>query len=267
MKLSGRIQTKKDQDKKIGLGVAGRLKIGKKVIKNGKEYPTSLDHFILDAPEDYVKAFKAAYGDKPDKIEIIFLSDDPAHSCSEQLQVRDKQGKLYAKSDGVNVLLAAEEGWTDVHHDRIEKNGGALEFMHKTAEHKGSSGVEHVLTLRFMIVRMKGVFAEFLLSTKGKQSSIKELTSAFDTLIDIAGTARMITFDLMVEMVKSDRSGSKNKYPVLRLIPNIGQENINRLREMVESGQNIARLGPISDKTFDEIDSKDGDILLIENPE
>lgn len=255
--LKGRIQIKDQKPVREGLGIAGKIKIGEKKITNGKEYPVSLDYFRLDAKDpDYIKSFEDAYGPKPSTIQIMFLSDDPAHSCNEELQVRDQAGKIYCKSDGQTVLIASELGLTEVAQEKVESYGGVLPLMEAAAKHcKSRQGVQRSLTIRFIIPKMNTFLAEFTLTTRGGMSSIEELIKVFDNTKNYAGTVMRIVFDLRVEKVKSNTSGQSRVYPVLKLIPNLSQKNLEIVRQMVERGENFRRIGTITNESLSQISS------------
>ena len=84
-------------NKKTKLPLIGKIKVGAKVQKGGKEFPTSLDYFV--ASGDYKHEFDKAFGDKPSKIEVVFMSDDFEAVCNERFEIRSGK-KLYGYGDG-----------------------------------------------------------------------------------------------------------------------------------------------------------------------
>src|SRR5690349_16983445 len=73
------------------LPVLGKIKVGQKVQNdNGKEYPQSLDYFIVNEDSKYAGQFKSAYPDKPSTISIVFPSNNIADVCNERYECRDK---------------------------------------------------------------------------------------------------------------------------------------------------------------------------------
>lgn len=233
-----------------GIGVVGRIKIGEKILsKNGKEIPTSLDYFRADAPKQYQDLFGSAFGDKPRKIEIIFISDDITHSCNLQYELRGDGGKLFARGDGETFQIFHTDHWkTLTLNDIIAKYETVERFKEESAKFCQSfGGWETRLTMRFMIPKIKGLLGEWQLSTKATKSSIGQITGAFDKVQEFAGTVINVPFDLTVEMVTSDAHKSKSRYPVLQLIPNASFENLQLLRGYVEQGLPTWRQGVLTD--------------------
>lgn len=234
-----------------GIGVVGKIKIGEKRLSpSGKEYPAALDYFRVDAPAQYARLFTEAYGERPQKLEIIFISDDPAHACSVQYELRGDKGGLFAKGDGETFAVWSGDKWVfSTLAEILEKYGSLETFKTKSAQFCNSkTGWKVRLTMRFMIPRIKGLIAEWQLSTSGIASSIGQITGAFDQVKEAAGTVINLPFDLSVEMAKGDRHGSASRFPVLKLIPNATFENLKLLREHVERGFAPWKLGILTDE-------------------
>lgn len=233
--LRGRI---KQADTNTGLKMPriGKIKVGeKRVNQSGKEYPVSTDYFICDSK--YKKFFNDAYGDKPKKIQIVFLSDNFADSCDERWECRDAQGRLTGKGDGENWLVWNGEDYVPVSRELspdILKKAGKWET---------------ILTVRFVIPAIRGVFGVFEFSTKGVKSSIPQIRDTFDSVQQMAGTIINVPFDLIVEKVISQKPGSKNKFPVVSLVANLGSENLELLKGYYLSGgkEQIKQLGVITE--------------------
>ena len=234
-----------------GIGVVGRIKIGeKRVSDKGKEYPVSLDYFRADAPKQYQDLFHAAFGDKPRKIEIIFISDDITHACNLQYELRGDAGKLFARGDGETFQVFNTDHWVTMTKPAIEEKYGSIEAFKKESEKfcKSFSGWETRLTMRFMIPKIKGLLGEWQLSTKATKSSIGQITGAFDKVQQFAGTCINVPFDLGVEMATQDAHQSKRRFPVLQLIPNASFENLQLLRSYVQQGLPTWKEGILTDE-------------------
>lgn len=235
MKLSGRIQRREAAP--ATLPILGKIKTGeKRVSQSGKEYPASLDHFKCTG--DYAALFHKVYGDKPSRITVVFHSDDFSQVANERLELRDKAGRLVASSDG-NVVRyydakTDEYVWTsrvnepDI-HERLERGNN------------GPVGWQAVLTLRVLLPKIPSVLGVWEITTKGEASSIPAVVGTLNTVQEMGGTIRGVPMDLIVEKVSSQKPGSKSNYPVLRLIPNLSQENLEDLRDLVESGVHAMR--------------------------
>lgn len=232
------------------LGIVGKIKVGEKHPE--KNYPMSLDYFRATSENpQYVQAFQECYGEKPKSIPVIFVSDDINHVCSEHLELRDNAGKLFAKGDGLNFEIVNEKDgtWLKITLDMIlakyEDLDKFLEAQIKRANSK--TGWRRRLVLRFVLPKIKGLMGEWQFSTYADKSSIDQIVGVFDTVQAVAGTVRMIPFDLNVKKVISDRSGSKNSYPVVQLIPNLSTENMMAVKDFVLGGMETLRLGILTD--------------------
>jgi hypothetical protein len=257
---NGRI--KRVEERPIGIPTIGKVKIGeKRVNANGKEYPVSLDYFVVDSK--YASYFHTAYGDKPSSIEVIFVSDNFRDSCDERYELRDKSGRLYADGDGdvFRVWNDKEQKYTSV------KLSEYPTMMEKVAERAQSpKGWEVTLTIRFILPKIPGVFGLWQFTTKGNASSIPSIVDAFDVVLDRAGTVVNIPFDLVVEKVKSQKPGDSSVYPVVQLVPNISNDRLEMVRAFIESGSNVRDVKQLIDGStlllgettaFDEVTDED----------
>lgn len=249
---------------KPGIGLIGKIKIGGKQLKQGKNpndprsyYPVSFDYFVPQAPKQYVDLFHKAFGDQPNKIEIIFISDDIRHSCNVQYELRGDDGNMFARGDGENFEIYNADKWVPMTKAELEIKYGSIESFKKESERFCGSfnGWQVRLTMRFMIPKIQGVIAEWQLSTGGVNSSIGQITQAFDLVLAKAGTVINVPFDLSVEKVTSDAFKSKKKYPVLKLIPNVSVENLTAIHEALADGVELWRQGLLTDDRILELKS------------
>lgn len=232
--MNGRIK-RTEENTNSNLPVIGKIKVGE-IVKNaqGKEYPRSLDYF--KATGKYASKFYEVYGEKPNKVEVIFASDDLRAVCNETYELRGSDGRLHGRGDGETFKIwdAQSKGYKtyqkETHKDFI-----------KDASKNCSSrkGWEATLTLRFIIPKISGVMGVWQLTTKGAASSIPGIIKAYDTVLHMAGTVQMIPFDLQVEMVTSQKPGSASKFPVIQLVPNIDTDNMETVRNYISSGGNV----------------------------
>lgn len=213
------------------LPLLGKLKIGVKA-KNasGKEYPQSIDYFRADGK--YADLFHKVYGPKPNRVTIAFWSPNPADVCSESYIIRDNAGKLMAEGDGVHwrawSASRKEYAWGDATLEKMQEQYGEA----KTS-----------LTLRFILPGIPTVWGIWSLTTKGAASSIPALRSAFDNVVSFTGgLVQNVPFDLSVEKVKSNKPGEASVFPVLTLVPNVSQENLDMLQTLQEQGKKLRGL-------------------------
>ena len=246
--MTGRI--KKDEPTGARLPILGYIRIGEKALnKNGKEYPTSLDYFKATGskglPGKYDKYFSDAYGEKPNKIQIMFISDNFKDVCDEHYEVRDNAGRLYAEGDGQNWKCFNQE--KDLYEYGIKAELQEIENKYKAVATTS-------LTLRFILLKVPGVFGQWQFTTKGKASSIPAIRDTFDQVQQMAGTVVNIPFDLIVEKVSSQKPGSKSTFSVVSLIPNLSSQNMEVLAEYVESGNKRIR-GLLTDERVEQLKS------------
>lgn len=203
----------------------GNIRTG---IKNNKGYPVSIDYFI--AKGKYESYFKNAYGEKPNVIQIIFPSDDPSLVCNERYEYRDNEGRLYASGDGESFDI-----WNGLKYKSlsIKEYPEIMSTVEKrcpnTLLKRTGSGWEITLTLSFIIPKIKGILGVWKYTTKGTASSIPQIRETFDSMISVNGFVKNVIFDLSVEFATSNKPSKKDKYPVVKLIPNESDENIKSL--------------------------------------
>ncbi len=221
--------------------IIGKIKVGEKVEKNGKSIPVSYDYFIADG--NYKHLFEKQFHQK-NSLDIVFVSDDPSECCVEQMEIR-KGKKLYAKGDGVNF-----EVWDSSSQKYVLRNTENEPGLIQEIEKECNSEFQEVLSLYFLILGINEVFGVWKFSTKGKESSIPAIVSSFDMVLQVAGRIKFIPFTLSVEKVKSQKPDSKNLFPVVSLVANIGQEYMQKLKDHIGIGSGISGM-----LTEDKIDS------------
>lgn len=219
--MEGRIK-RKIKEKKMSLPRVGLIKTGK---KTDKGHPTSVDYFIPKGK--YENLFKTAYGDKPQTIQIVFLEDDPSSVCFERYEYRNNEGKLVGRGDGeifeiFNETTFEYEPFSNTDYPNL------MEKVH--TKHKSKKGWEVILTLKFILPKVRGIVGHWEFSTKGEASSIPQIVDMFDAMIESNGFVKGVIFDLSVQFAKSQKPNSKSRYPVVSLVPNESDEN----REIVQ---------------------------------
>jgi len=193
--------------------------------------PRSLDYF--KPVGEYAPEFWEAYGERPQTITIVFPSDNVEQNCNERFELRQGK-KLYAFGDGEKF-----EAW------RPKQNAYATvrktehpNVMEVLAAEAGAQW-HVVLTLRFLLLKINSVLGVWTFSTKAEASSIPEITSIYDVVKDKAGTVVGVPFDLHVEKVTSQKVGSKSSFPVIKMVPNMGVQHLEMVKQLVDSGTQI----------------------------
>jgi hypothetical protein len=231
--MQGIIPDSKEQDSPIGY-----IKIGgtKEITKNGKTVtiPESYDYF--KATGRYQNYFTEAFGDNPNSIEITFCSDDFFESFWERYELWGKDGRRWAFGDGTEFMI-----WDEGKEKYVDKNKiddkELIESLHKKVNGQWVT----LLSITFLIPRIK-IAGLWRLNTKGKESSIPSMKKQFKRVLESAGTVSGIPFDLHVEKKISYKPGSKNKFPVLHLTPNLSQPHIEMIKELLPDKKFIGLL-------------------------
>lgn len=228
--MKGRIIT--PETNKPQFPEAGRLHIGMKMAKNGREYPVSVDYFIPAGK--YPAIFTKYMGERPSSLPILFFDDDPAVSCDEHFIYRDDAGKKVAEGDGFEFLI-----WNGTKRVAcsVEKYPNIMEIVaQKFPTKKGMESWEMEMTMRFLIPQVEGIFGYWQFSTKGAASSIRNIRNAFDSVKLYRGSVKGVPFDLSVAFAKSDHPGAQSRYPVVTLVANMNR--VDEIREALGGREN-----------------------------
>ncbi len=209
----------------LGLPEIGRLHIG---MKNERGLPQSIDWFR--ATGKYAELFAKAFGERPNTIQVVFPSDNAEISCNERFVYRDDKGALVARGDGrifeiwdgKKYAPYSVENYPDI-WDQIIRNNPTK---------RGADNWDVELTLRFIVPAIRGVVGVWVLNTKGRASSVKNLRDSFDSVQAMRGTVTTSVFDLSVHFHKSNKPGQNSRYPVLELVCN--DNRIGEIRELLK---------------------------------
>lgn len=254
----------------------GKVKIGEKAIssKTGKEYPKALDYFI--GYGKYKSSFDNAFGEKPQTIQIIFISDDPSYSCNEYYELRNSKGDVFGKGDGENFQI-----WNKDKKQYVECSIKKIPSLMYDAEQKCNDNVDAKnqtkwkvkLTLRFLIVKIPNILGHWSLLTGGEASSIKQIRDTFDFVQNRAGTVTRILFDLNVSKHNSQKPDDPSSYPVLSLIPNMSDENLlllGKVREQIRfneinylTNENLLQLTQNQKQIPEKIEVVSGEVIEV----
>ncbi len=221
--MNGRI-IRQDGNSRLALPRVGKIKIG---MKNDKGYPMSVDYFIPTGK--YAALFIKAYGDKPQTIQIVFPEDDPNNVCREEYEYRDDSGALIARGDGEEFKV-----WNGREYQRLttQEHPHLMDAVAKRYPVKRGDGWNVRLTMNFIVPTVKGIAGVWTLETNGALSSIPQVRDTFDCILRERGFVRGIIFDLSVQFAKSQKPNSRSKYPVISLIPNESDENVERIKSV-----------------------------------
>ena len=238
--MAGRILNNKEQ-KRLPFPIVGKVKIGELATSStGKQYPRSCEWFIPSG--NYAPLFTEAYGEKPSTIQIVFPTDDAELVCREEYVLRDNAGKLVATGDGETFRTWSEKAQKYITISTAEQPDiMAMLEKHYKQEWKIT------LTLVFILPLVRGVMGCWQFQTKGSASTIPQVRDAFDAMIEQNGKAAGVIFDLSVKIHKSNKPNDTSKYPVVTLVPNESQENLQKVHEarkpiaLIESPENAKK--------------------------
>lgn len=231
-------------DQQPGLPLVGRIKVGekRKTADGSKEYPASLDYFRPDGK--YIDKFTEAFGEKPVRIPVVFVSDNYKDSCSQYFAAWEK-GKCYGEGDGETFKVwDASAGQKD---SKGNPTGAYVENLPKTDPRvKAIKTWAEYMKLRVVIPAIKDVLGVWEFTTKASKSTIPNIISTFDFIQSRAGTIIGFPFDLVVTKAQGYNPGQPKNYPVVSLIPNRGEENIVAIKNYLSGGGRIEDIAAIS---------------------
>lgn len=250
------------ESKQVTLNVIGKIKIGERVAtQSGKERPTAIDYFRPHTSEQYAELFRQAYGDRPKRLTITFISDNLAESCFNFYEMRDGAGKVIAYGDGINFKVSTMQADRVQYVDTTPTDSDA--WM-KEMESKSGKEWKEVLVLRFMLPEIP-VLGYWEFRTQATGSTIPNIMGAVETMLKFAGRIALIPFDLSVKIVTSDKSGSKSKYPVVELVANISQQSAERLQRLPDGINVLLNEKRIAQLTNGEPDAEFAESFVIES--
>lgn len=227
--MKGRI-IRKEQVNRLPLPRVGVIKIG---YRDEKGFPKSVNYFIPQSK--YASLFTKAYGDKPDTIQIVFASDDPAQVCNERYEYRDDDGRLLASGDGETFQVWNGKQYQQFTVTDYPNLMAGIEKKHPNKlYHRTGEGWQIILTLNFVIPCVRGVAGVWQFSTKGTASTIPQIRDVFDEMKERRGFVKNIIFDMNVKFAKSQKPGDNSRYPVVSIVPNESEENIRKIKEAYE---------------------------------
>ena len=208
----------------------GKVKCGEKTEKACR----SFDYFIGFGK--YKSYFDNVYNN-PDKIQILFYTDNISECCNERFELRDKAGKLFGKGDGQNFEI-----WDGKQYAPFTTAEFPDLLVRTAVKAQSPKGWERVLTLRFIIPKITGIYGAWSLETKADKSSIDQIIGVFDEVLSRAGTVTKMVFDLTVKKHVSQKPGDKSSYPVINLIPNVTEGNLAIVKAFIAENPDVTMI-------------------------
>lgn len=225
----GRIQSRRNESAASTLPEIGKVKIG---IKNpDKGYPMSLDYFRPTG--NFANEFTNKYGDKPTRLSVCFISDNLQEVCNERYEAWVK-GKRWGFGDGTvfTVWDAQADGGKGAYVNDVPAADPRVKALKW----------DIMLTLRFVLLELKGIMGYWSFQTKAKATTIPSVVKAFDYVRERAGTIVGFPFSLLVEKKTGYSPGEAKNYPVVTLVPNFSEDAIELVNSYLEAGGNVNKL-------------------------
>jgi hypothetical protein len=228
MEATGRVSQRRQITTASTLPEVGKIKIGEKATNSsGTEYPRSLDYFKPTG--QFSQAFQSTYGDKPRKLSVVFVSDNLNEVCNERYECWIK-GKRWGWGDGTNFTV-----W-----DPAQKK--YVDCDEKDPRVRSVKPWDLYLTLRFVLLEMKGIMGYWRFETKAVKTTIPSIVQSFDFVKNKAGTIIGFPFNLIVEKKTGYSPEDAKTYPVVTLVPNFSPEAIDMVSQYLEQGGNVNKL-------------------------
>lgn len=230
--MTGRIQSRKTESAASTLPEIGKIKIGEKAMsKTGTEYPRSLDYFKPTG--NFANEFTNKYGDKPTKLSVCFVSDNLGEVCNERFESWVK-GKRWGWGDGTTFSV-----WDETANDN---KGMYMHGLPADDPRVKKLKWDVMLTLRFVLLELKGIMGYWRFETKAKATTIPSVVKAFDFVRERAGTIVGFPFNIIIEKKTGYNPGEAKNYPVVTLVPNFSQDSIDMVSQYLEAGGSINKL-------------------------
>lgn len=225
--VSGRIKKQIPKTNKLIFPRIGSICVG---LKNDKGLPQSVDYFI--ARGKYAGLFHKVYGDRPQTIQIIFPDDEAQNVCNESYEYRNDAGERVAYGDGETFHV-----WDGMQYTALNVNeypnlmGNVSKKYPNRRTRRGDNGWDITLTMTFIIPLIKGVAGVWTFVTKGAASTIPNIRDIFDAVLYERGFVRGIIWDMNVQFCISQKPDTHSRYPVVSIVPNESDENIQKIKE------------------------------------
>jgi hypothetical protein len=235
---NGRISKRKDVSAASSLPEIGKIKIGEKALSaKGVEYPKALDYFKPTGT--FANEFTKLYGQKPQKLNVAFISDDINEVCNQRFECWDG-GKRWGFGDG-ETFTVFDRSLGDKDKDGKPK-GAYAENVAATDPRVKALKWDEMLTLRFVLLEMKGIMGYWRFETKAKIVTIPSIIKSFDLVRERAGSIIGFPFTLLVEKKTGYSPGEAKSYPVVTLVPNFSEDSIEMVRQYIDMGGSMNRI-------------------------
>lgn len=201
----------------------GIISLGKKVKKDGKEYPKEVDHFILrpqtaseEEKERLIAKFHSLFGEKPKSIRIMLPVGDPDTVFSQWYCRYGQSSGLKCKGDGEKAICMSDEFTEGLKVIGKEESGlPAVECSGEECVYYQNKQCRRLATLQVLIPELPG--AGVWQIRTGSFNSIVNLNSCMDFIMVAAGRFHMLPLTLERREQQITHDGKTRKHYILHL--------------------------------------------------
>lgn len=235
---TGRITKRKDVIGASVLPEIGKIKIGeKKTSAKGTQYPAALDYFRPTGT--FANEFTKLFGAQPRKLNISFISDDINEVCNQRFECWT-DGKRWGFGDG-ETFTVFDRTLGDKDKDGKPK-GAYAENIPASDPRVKALKWDEMLTLRFVLLEMKGIMGYWRFETKAKTVTIPSVIKSFDFVKERAGSIIGFPFSLIIEKKTGYSPGEPRSYPMVTLVPNFTDDTMAMVSEYINAGGNMNKV-------------------------
>ena len=190
----------------------GKIHLGIKVQKGGKEYPRAVDYFVCP-PE-----VQAVFGEQPRELRVLIPVEDEEKWCSQYYRLYSNSRGLVCKGDGERCMRLVDIETGDL---AWKSDAKQVEMREMTCPGRDcpdyGAKCKEVMNLQFLLPEVPGL-GIWQIDT-GSVNSIRNINSAADLIKRLYGRISMIPLLLTVEPmeVKTPDAGKTKNVYVLNL--------------------------------------------------
>ena len=201
----------------------GKIRLGVKKIKDGKEYPSEVDYFILDPQtpvelenKKLIDEFHRLYGEQPKSINVMFPLSDSEMIFPQFYKRYGMTTLLQCKGDGIEAVCSSDEFTQGL--KILKKNDLGLpvvECRGKECPYYQGKKCTESATLQVLLPEIPG--AGVWQITTGSFHSIVNINSCLDYITALCGRFHMIPLKLERREQEVQHDGKARKHYILHI--------------------------------------------------
>lgn len=216
----------------------GKIRLGiKKKNKQGKEYPSEVDYFILDPQtpselenQKLIEQFHDKYGKEPKSINIMLPVADPEQIFPQWYKRYGASTLLQCKGDGETATCISEEHAKGLKILEETDRGVKVACLGTECPYYKQKKCTTVATLQVLLPELEG--AGVWQITTGSYHSIVNINSGIDYIAAMAGRINMIPLQLERREQEIQYEGKKTKHYILHLNVNVALAELQRYAQI-----------------------------------